>query len=129
MSWTSIGQTFAGILGGASGVEGIRWLRGRSGDKAQTNVNHAVSLNQLAQTVSNLTTSSTELSASLSDVHKRLDAAEEELGRRQQAQSRLENLFRHAIEVIRDFMDIARDHDIPAPEMSDELLDEIASRT
>ncbi|MEU6582806.1 hypothetical protein [Nocardia sp. NPDC046763] len=122
MSWASIGQTVAGIVGGAGGVEGIRWLRGRSGDKAQTDVNHAASYNQLAQAVSTLSTA-------FSDLQARFDAAEEKMSGYRQAQSRLENLLRHAIEVVRDCLDILREHDIPAPAMSDELLAEITTGT
>ncbi|MFE3229351.1 hypothetical protein [Nocardia sp. NPDC059228] len=103
-------------------MELTRRLFSRSSDRAQADVNHAVASNQLSETVA-------KLSETVGKLHLRLDATEEELSKYRIAQSRLENLFRHAIEVIRDFMDIARDHDIPAPEMSDELLDEIASRT
>ncbi|MFD6357954.1 hypothetical protein [Nocardia tengchongensis] len=122
MSWGWIGPALGGAASSGVGIELIRRLFSRGSDRAQADVNHAVANNQLSDTVA-------KLSETVGKLHDRIDAAEGELSKYRIAQSRLENLFRHAIEVIRDFMDIARDHDIPAPEMSDELLDEIASRT
>lgn len=121
MNWGSVADHVVTFAGGTVGGEMARWARGRKSEKAQSDVNHATAYNQLAQSVATL-------SGSLNELRTRFDATEEELSKYRQAQSRLETLFRHAIEVIRDFMDIAREHDIPAPAMSDELLDEIASR-
>ncbi|QIS06747.1 hypothetical protein F5X71_34545 [Nocardia brasiliensis] len=61
----------------------------------------------------------------LADLMARVDILETKLRASDAEQDRLKKLLRHAVSVLRDFLEVAADHNIPAPEMSDDLKAEI----
>jgi hypothetical protein len=61
----------------------------------------------------------------LANFGARVTAMEIKLAASETEQTRLKGLLRQAVSVLRDFMDIAAEHDIPAPEIPEDLKAEI----
>lgn len=61
----------------------------------------------------------------LATLGERVDALDHKLQVSDDEQERLKVLLRHAVSVLRDFLAIAREHNLPAPEMSADLAAEI----
>ncbi len=115
--------TFVGGTGFPALLNYLSSRRTAESDDDSAQVEAAKTVNDMA--VNLLTNCVAELQA----VKTRLDTVEIQLAESKLEQSRITGLFHQAIGALRDFIDIARSRDIPAPVMSPELRAEIGRPT
>ncbi|MFI5781128.1 hypothetical protein [Nocardia sp. NPDC051570] len=110
----------------AGGAEAIRTLHNRSRSKAENHRDTAVAESAVSSAALALLGPYRQ---EVVELRHKVDAIQLEREADRHEQSRISALLHHAIEVIRDCIDVMHQHDIPAPTMSAELLAEIERST
>lgn len=122
MNWANILTPVLTFAGGAGGAEFIRSWRSRDRQDSENRRDDAIADNSVvAAAVALLEPYRTEVAKLSKDV----EALKGEMQADRREQSRVTGLLQQAIAVIRDCIDVLNERNIPAPQMTDELLAEI----
>ncbi|MFI6168859.1 hypothetical protein ACIBCN_18910 [Nocardia sp. NPDC051052] len=132
-------QQIAVFLGGSGTAEVIRWIGGRRRARAETDraaaeadaVEVASAARVTAMALSLLAPYAREQERLLGEVgqlRRQVDEFEVKLSASLAEQDRITNLFRQAVQALRDFFTLAVLHDLPTPQMSAELEAEITGQ-
>ncbi|MBO0878934.1 MAG: hypothetical protein J2P17_00810 [Mycobacterium sp.] len=121
-NWAEIATPIATFVSGGAGIELFRFWRARERSAAENQRDVAAADSAIVSAAVQLLD---PYRKEVADLREDIASVRNELEKDRLEHTRVTGLLQQAIAVIRDFLNVAREHAWPAPDMSPELLAEI----